>query len=319
MWYFLAILALIVILIVRSKRFVTPSGDGFALSVGKLTKEVVGWGIPLMLLATISSWIVIVPAGHRGIVFSSITGVQSIPLDEGLNFVVPIINKVTMMEVRVVKREFKATAASKDLQDVSTAIALNFYPLPDAVAKIFQHIGVNFEERIIQPLVQEVVKATTARYTAEELITKREQVKNEIQETLTSALQKSDLFVQGIFITDFNFSAAFNKAIDEKQVAEQNAQKALRDLQRIKIEAEQKIVTARAEAKALEMQRAAISPDLILLRAVEAFKATWDGKLPLVVMGGGQGDGGTPLFDMTEIMKMRPQSVVAQSDQKAKQ
>ena len=136
--------------------------------------------------------------------------------------------------------------------------------------------------------MKESFKAAAARYTAEELISKREALKTEVRNYLRERLQVYGIVVVELSITDFEFSQEFNKAIESKQTAEQNALRAKRDLDRIRVEAEQKIASARAEAEALRLQRQVVSPELIELRKIEAqIKAIekWDGKLPSVTGG----------------------------------
>jgi regulator of protease activity HflC (stomatin/prohibitin superfamily) len=146
---------------------------------------------------------------------------------------------------------------------------------------IYQEIGLFFKERIIDPAVQEAVKAVTAQFTAEELITRRSEVKEQIRESLAKRLLVFNIIVDDFNIVDFSFSREFNAAIEAKQTAEQQALKAKRDLDRIKIEAEQKVTQARAEAEAQRLQRETITPTILQLRAIEK----WDGKFPQVIGG----------------------------------
>lgn len=239
----------------------------------------------LLLLGPMRPW-VIVPAGNRGVVLQ--LGAVSGILGEGFHFRVPLIQKVIPFNVQVQKTETDAAAASKDLQTISSKIALNYHVDPGTVSRIFQQIGMNFEAKVIDPAVQEAVKAVTARYTAEELITKRQKVALEIQDLLTGRLRKSDIIVDAFSIVNFEFSQEFNKAIESKQTAEQLALKAQRDLQRIKIEAEQKVAQAKAEAEALRIQKAEVTPELVRLREIEVQKQAvekWDGKMPQVTGG----------------------------------
>jgi regulator of protease activity HflC (stomatin/prohibitin superfamily) len=153
---------------------------------------------------------------------------------------------------------------------------------------LYSNIGLNYNERIIDPAVKESFKAAAARYTAEELISKREALKTEVRNYLRDRLKVFGIIVVELSITDFEFSQEFNKAIESKQTAEQNALRAKRDLDRIRVEAEQKIASARAEAESLRLQRQVISPELIQLRQIEAqIKAIekWDGKMPNVTGG----------------------------------
>jgi len=253
----------------------------------------------LIIVGAVMNAIVIVPAGHRGVVFDKLKGIRPVALNEGLNFVTPYIQDVFYYDIRVQKVEFGSTAASKDLQSVSTKVAINFRPKADGVADLHRNVGINYADKIIHPAVQEAVKATTARYTAEELITKREDVKNNIQQLLQKQASGAQIEVMETYITDFDFSPEFAKAIEAKQIAEQDALKAKRDLDRIRIEAEQKVATARAEATALTLQREAITPNLIELRRVETQRLAiekWDGKLPQMMLGNS-----TPILDLSSI------------------
>jgi prohibitin 2 len=227
-------------------------------------------------------------AGERGIVLN-FGAVQDTVLGEGLHLRVPVMQQVILMDVKVQKATTDAAAASSNLQDVSSTVSINYHIVPDKAHVVYQSIGIHFKERIIDPAVQEVVKAVTARYTAEELITKRSAVSDAMRTNLTQRLLVHNIAVDAFAIVGFSFSKIFMEAIESKQTAEQLAMKAQRDLERIKIEAEQKITTAKAEAESLRLQRANISEDLIELRKVEAnLKAIekWNGILPQVTGGG---------------------------------
>lgn len=231
-------------------------------------------------------------AGERGVVLTWGRVGDEI-WQEGLHFKKPISQKVAIINIKVVKVEADIGAASKDLQEVSTTIALNYHIDPLEVNTLYQQVGRSFENTIILPAVQEVTKATTAKYTAEELITKRQEAKEDIKEALSKRLSTFNIILDEFAIVNFNFSEQFNAAIEAKQTAAQNAIKAERDLERIKIEAEQKIASARAEAEStilnakaeaqsLQLQREVITQDLIKLRAIEK----WNGVLPTYSGGG---------------------------------
>jgi regulator of protease activity HflC (stomatin/prohibitin superfamily) len=244
--------------------------------------------ILLLLLVLLFSSFAVVGAGERGVVFSKLTGVRDVTLDEGLHFKIPLIEEVILIDVKVQKSQTAAPAASKDLQNVSSTIAVNFHIDPSRAQKVYQEIGIAFKERVIDPAVQEAVKAVTAHFTAEELITRRGEVKEKIQVGLAERLLRFNIFVDEFSIVDFSFSDEFNRAIEAKQTAEQSALKARRDLDRIKIEAEQRITQARAEAEGQRLQRETLTPILLQLRAIEK----WDGKLPQV------SGGATPFIDV---------------------
>jgi regulator of protease activity HflC (stomatin/prohibitin superfamily) len=244
-------------------------------------------GAILVFFMFLQPWVQI-GAGERGVVLN-FGAVQYRVINEGLHFRVPIMQEIIRVDVKVQKAETAAAAASADLQDVSSTVAINYHVIPDKANIVYQSIGIHFKERIIDPAVLEVVKAVTAKYTAEELITKRPAVSDAMKLSLTERLLAHNIAVDAFSIVGFSFSKIFMEAIESKQTAEQLALKAKRDLDRIKIEAEQTITAARAEAESLRLQRANISPDLIELRKIEAnLRAIdkWNGILPQVTGGG---------------------------------
>ncbi len=250
-------------------------------------KLIVIAGVILIILIFFRPWVQ-VGAGQRGIVLN-FGAVQKQVLEEGLHLRIPVMQQIALMDVRVQKAETDAAAASADLQDVTSRVALNYHIVPDQANTVYQKIGVHFKERIIDPAILEVVKAVTAKYTAEELITKRPAVSEAMRRNLSERLLVNNIAVDAFSIVTFSFSKIFTEAIESKQTAEQLALKAKRDLDRIKIEAQQKITAAQAEAESLRLQRANISPDLIELRRIEAnMKAIekWNGVLPQVTGGG---------------------------------
>jgi regulator of protease activity HflC (stomatin/prohibitin superfamily) len=242
---------------------------------------------------------VIVGAGERGVVLN-FGAVQPIVLGEGLHFRIPIMQKIIKVDVRIHKSQTDAESVSKDLQDTKSTIAVNYHILPDKSNQVFQSIGIEYKERIIDPAVQEVVKAITAKYTAVELITQRERIREEIKELLKTRLLAYNIVVDDFSIVNFKFSQQFEQAIEAKQTAEQLAFKAQRDLERIKIEADQKIASAKAEAESLRLQKENVTPQLIKLRQIEAsIKAIekWDGHLPKI------NSGAVPFIDIKSLDK----------------
>ncbi len=226
-------------------------------------------------------------AGERGVVMN-FGAVQKEVLGEGLHFIIPVMQKVAKVDVKVQKSQTDADASSRDLQVVSSTIALNYHIDPERSNDVYQKIGEQFKDRIIDPAVQEVVKAVTAKYTADELITKRAAVSIAMKEGLTDRLMEHNIAVDEFSIVNFTFSKPYQEAIEAKQTAEQLALKAEQDLNRIKIEADQKVERAKAEAEALRLQRENISKDLIELRKIEAAMAAiekWDGVMPKVTSG----------------------------------
>jgi len=172
---------------------------------------------------------------------------------------------------------------------VHTRVALNYHVRPEGAVTVFRDLGNEPGQRIIIPAVQEAVKAVTARFTAEELIAKRTDVRDQIVTQLRERLARHGIMVDEFSIVNFNFSRSFNDAIEAKTTAEQLKLKAERDLQRIEVEAKQRVAQARAEAESLAVQRQQVTPELIRLREMENQRMAiekWDGKLPTVAGGG---------------------------------
>lgn len=220
-----------------------------------------------------------IDAGHRGVVLRW-GAVTDVVLDEGIHWVTPIVNSVVEMDVTIQKEERQASASSKDLQLVSTKVTINYELDKLKVNNIYQNLRQDFSSRIISPAIEEFVKKTTAQYTAEELITKRESVKTDLKNALVENLAKNHIIVSDIFITDFNFSDEFNKAIEAKVTAEQTALGAKNKLEQVKYEAEQQVTQARAEAESIRIQAQAVTQqggkDYVQLKAIEK----WNGELP---------------------------------------
>lgn len=218
-----------------------------------------------------------VGAGERGVrlQWDAVTGDIE---GEGLYFKVPFIQKVKIMDIKIQKEQTMAGAASKDLQTVTTEIALNFHIKSDKVASIYQEVGREYKEKIIDPVIQESVKASTAMFTAEELITKREQVREEIKLLLREKLETRGIIIDEFNIVSFEFSEAFDNAIENKVMAEQNAFAAKNKLEQIKFEAEQKIAEAKGKAEAMNIEAQALlkNTQMLELRALEK----WNGQLP---------------------------------------
>ncbi|MBN1663074.1 MAG: prohibitin family protein [Deltaproteobacteria bacterium] len=260
--------------------------EGIKQGFGNAFYVIIGIIIVIILFYALNPFVVI-GAGERGVVMN-FGAVQPYVLDEGLHLRVPVMQKIIKIDVRIHKSQTDAESVSKDLQDTKSTIAVNYHISPDKANKVYQSIGTAYKDRIIDPAVQEVVKAITAKYTAVELITQRERIRGEIKDLLKARLSVYDIFVDDFSIINFRFSKQFEQAIESKQTAEQLALKAQRDLERIKIEAEQKIASAKAEAESLRLQKENVTPQLIKLRQIEAsIKAIekWDGHMPRMTSG----------------------------------
>ena len=206
-------------------------------------------GVVLIIASLIFGSFTTIPAGHRGVVirFSAVTGTI---LNEGLQMKLPFFDSVVKMSVQTEKYETGAASASRDLQDVNTTIALNWRLDPSMAAEVYRTLGLEFIDRIAAPAVQETIKQVTAKYIAEDLILKRETVKNEIQENLSNRLLERGIITETVSITEFQFSATFVAAIEAKVAAEQAVWEARNKLERVKVEADQAEAQAIGEASA---------------------------------------------------------------------
>ena len=236
-----------------SRKRITPEGEplegtGRSRSLVRIVIPVI-IGIIIVSIIAVSS-VRMVDAGHRGVLvqFGDVSTDSS--LDEGIHFVVPFRDSVVQLEVRTQKIVESANSASKDLQDVSTQVALNYHVDPDRAQVLYQQLGPDYSNRVIVPAIQESVKQVTARFNAEELITNRETVKNQIEEQIKARLAPYNVVVDALSITEFAFSPQFTRAVEAKVEAQQRALQAQNELRRIQIEAQQNEAQAIGEQKA---------------------------------------------------------------------
>ena len=246
---------------------------------GKIVDAVI---IVLVLVIVGFNAFTTVKAGHSGVI-TTFGKVSDTVLGEGLHVKIPFVQDIVLVDNRVQKAEVACSAASKDLQTVSSTIAVNYKVLNSYSASVYKNIGMNYQEVIITPAIQECVKAVTAKFTAEELITNRQAIGDQMMELLKQKITNYGIDIQIFNITAFDFTAEYNAAIEAKQTAQQNALKAEQDLQRIKVEAQQTIEAAQAEAEAYRLKSEQITPEIILMSYIDK----WDGRLPTVASGDG--------------------------------
>jgi prohibitin 2 len=222
--------------------------SGFPVIQNKL-KIIAALGTFIFIIIILAESVVIVQAGHRGVVLY-LGAVEDRVLGEGMHFIVPFAEQVLQLEVRTLKYQAEASAASNDLQEVQTVIALNYHIDPSDANAIFQQLGADYSDRIIAPTIQESVKASVAKFNAEELITKRETAKGVIADAIRNTLSDRDIVVETVFITDFKFSRAFADQIEQKVVAFQKFLTEQNNLRAIQVIANQTVVQAEAQARA---------------------------------------------------------------------
>ena len=244
---------------------------------------IVGVLVVVVLLVLGGAFVQIGP-GERGVLMT-FGAVHPGVLEPGLHFKLPFMQTVAKMNVQVQNSQAIESAASLDLQDVSTTVATNWHILPADAEWVYQHVGSEqaLVSKIIQPAISNAVKAVTAHYNAEDLIVQRDQVRGRIEAQIRTALQPFRVVVDAVNVTDFHFSRQYAEAIEQKQVAQQRALQAEYDLDRAKVQAQRKIVEATAQAEAQKLLQQSLTPEIIQQQAI----AKWDGHLPQVMGGKG--------------------------------
>ncbi|MBQ8435342.1 MAG: prohibitin family protein [Oscillospiraceae bacterium] len=270
---------------INNKNVVNVGGK----SVMKIVIAVV---VVLVLLIVGFNSFTVVQAGHTGVVVN-LGKVSENVLEEGLHFKIPFVSEIVQVDNRVLKTEVESNAASKDLQNISSKVSINYRVNRADSARIYKNVGSDFTNVIVNPAIQECVKSVAAKYTAEQLITNRATVSSEMEEAISQKINPYGLSIEVFNIVNFDFSEEFNKAIEAKQTAQQEALKAEQDLARIKVEAEQTVEKAKAEAEAYNLKNAQLTDKIIMMEFVEK----WDGKMPSVMSSA------QSMFDVSSYIK----------------
>lgn len=245
----------------------------------KIRKIIIIAAIALLCIVVVANCITVVNAGHTGVVVT-LGKVNEGVLQEGLHFKAPFVQKIVKIDNRIVKLEVETEAFSKDLQTVETTLAINYRVDTAKSYSIYKNIGANYEQVLVVPAVNEVLKAITAQYTAEESVTNRALISDGLIQGLNDKLNNIGLYITDVNIINFDFSEAFITAIEEKQVAQQQLLKAETEKQtaitNAEAEAETLRIKAEAEAEANNKIKASLNEDIIRSK----FYDKWDGKLP---------------------------------------
>ena len=248
-------------------------------------KIILGISIGIIIIGIIIffSSITTVPTGFVGIK-TRFGQVQQEMIQEGFNFKTPFIEKIVKIDCRTQKFEVTTEASSKDLQKVSNIkIVVNYNVDKSKANSIYKEVGVDYQTILIQPAILESIKQGMSQYTAEELITKRSEVANIIMSLLKEKLEQKGVLITALNITDLSFSKEFDKAVEDKQIVEQETQKAQYELEKAKVENEKKIENAKADAEVMKQQNKEITDEYLKLKELEVQQKIiekWDGKLP---------------------------------------
>jgi len=254
--------------------------------------------IGIFVLSVALGAVVTVPAGSQGVLMT--WGKPVATLDSGLHFIMPIAQSVILMDTRVQRIDTVASAASHDLQDVNTTIAVNYHIDQYYTMDIFTTIGSNYQDKVISPAVEENIKATTSNFVAESLVTNRTAVKVQFENLLIQRLSQYHIVIDSVSIINFKFSPNFTAAIEAKVTAEQRALEAKNKLEQIRYEAQQQVIQAQAyanatvtraeaDSKAIKLLQLQLTPEYIKYLAILG----WDGKLPTFM-----GSGAVPFIDI---------------------
>lgn len=233
----------------------------------------------IVLIASITT----VPTGYVGIK-TRFGQVQEDMIQEGFNFKAPFIESIVKIDCRTQKYEVTTEASSKDLQKVSNIkIVVNYNIDKTKANQLYKEIGKDYQTVLIEPAILESIKQGMSQYTAEELITKRSEVADVIMNLLKVKLEEKGVLVSALNITDLSFSEEFDKAVEEKQIVEQETQKAQYELEKAKVENEKKVENAKADAEVMKQQNAQITEEYLKLKELEVQQKAidkWNGQLP---------------------------------------
>ena len=244
--------------------------DVYGISEKKLI--IIGLVVAFVLVTVFSSF-QIISSGEVGLKvrFGKIVDTS---LNEGLNLKIPYIEQIQKVNIKVQKVEIPAESSTKDMQIINTTIAVNYRVDSKKASSLYRNVGNNYEPTVLIPAIQESIKSAIANYNAEEIITKRSDVSKNCLSALQEKVEKYGIIIDNFNLTDLSFSAEYTRAIEDKQVAEQN-------LERAKLDAQAKIVEAEATKKSNDLLKQSLTDELIAKQFIEK----WDGKLPTTYAG----------------------------------
>lgn len=269
--------------------------------------------IGIIAVAVIGSSLTIVPAGNTGVLLT-LGKVSETSFQEGAHFKIPFVQAVENMSNKIQVYETPASAVSKDLQTVSSTLAVNYRLVSDKSADMYKNVGLEYQTILVTPVVQECFKSATANYTAEQLITERQTVADDVKESLEKKLKDYGIYIEKFNIVNFDFSSEFNNAIEAKQVAEQNLLKTKTEQEQAIVianaEAEKKVISAKADAEAImaqaqaqadanELLEKSLTPKVIAYEQIQK----WNGVMPKVT---GSDSGMLVNIDLDDIESSSP-------------
>ena len=238
-------------------------------------KKIIIIGVVIIfILVTLLSSIKIIHSGEIGLKVRFGKIVDSSSLSEGINFKIPYVEKIKIVNIKVQKIELEVESSTKDLQLLNTSVAVNYRVDKNKASYLYKSVGGDYEEIVLLPTVKESLKSAIAKYNAEEITVNRAEVSKDCLNAIQTKVEKYGILIEDFNLTDFSFSDEYTKAIEEKQIAEQKLEKA-------KLEAEQKLIEANATKDANDLLKKTLTDEIIMQEFIEK----WDGKLPSTYMG----------------------------------
>jgi len=249
----------------------------------------------LLALALLSTFVVVVPVGERGVLLR-FGAIQDTVLDEGVHLIVPAVQSVKSLSVRIQSHLQRSEAATRDLQDVKIDLAVRWHLPAERVQRVYQRLGESeaIVTTVLEPAVEDGLKTVVASLTAEQLITERDTFRRNLEALLQQRLGAYDLALDDVDLVQLDFSSRFRAAVEAKQVAEQDARRAAFEALKAQRQAAARVYQAEGEARAQELLSPGLSPELLQRQAIEK----WNGHLPLVM-----GNDNLPLIDLKSLLK----------------
>jgi regulator of protease activity HflC (stomatin/prohibitin superfamily) len=250
------------------------------MSLGTVVGIIGGIIVGIFLLTLFFGAWFIVDVGTVGVKFNAVSG-QTASCQQGFHFKMPLLESVTKFDVKTQRMDEKAVGASKDLQEVTFELALNYHLDYTKVNQLYVKVGRDYQQKVIFPAINEIVKATASKFPVEQIIVNREVLKTDIEKALSIKLAIYDIIVENVNLMDIDFTPEFNKVVEEKQIEEQR----IKTAEYRKMQAEQdkqtSILQAEGEARKQALLRESVSEKVISLKWIEK----WDGKLPDIIAG----------------------------------
>nr|ANQ31759.1 prohibitin [Portunus trituberculatus] len=232
----------------------------------------IGFGVAVVG-GVVNSALYNVDAGHRAVIFDRFVGVKQVVVGEGTHFFIPWVQKPIMFDIKTRPRNVPVVTGSKDLQTVNITLRVLFRPVGDQLPRIYTTLGIDYEDRVLPSITNEVLKAVVARYDAGELITQREKVSRNVSEQLTERSAQFGIILDDISITHLTFGKEFTQAVELKQVAQQEAERAKFLVDKAEQEKKAAIISADGDASAATSLAKAFGEageGLVELRRIEA-------------------------------------------------